>query len=107
MINAVRLKIENLFTYLRSKRRTWQLINLLCLKSLDALSKQQTDSHCRRLCMNTTWTAAVLPPEAMQLLPKRGIHRPSQQQNNHNCCGEQDLGGKPELQRGNKIQHLE
>lgn len=54
MINAVRLKIENLFTYLRSKRRTWQLINLLCLKSLDALSKQQTDSHCQRLCMKTT-----------------------------------------------------
>lgn len=104
MINAIRLKIENLFTYLRSKRCTWQLINLLCLESLDALSKQHTNSHCQRLCMNTTWTTAVQSHQkpCTSSLNKTGIHRPSQQQNNHNRCGEQDLRGKSELLRGNK-----
>lgn len=51
MINGIRLrlKLENLLTYLRNKRCTWQVISLLSLKGLDALSKQETNIQPKAL----------------------------------------------------------
>lgn len=45
MINKIRLrlKLENLLPCLRSKCGTWQVISLLSLKGVDALSKQETE----------------------------------------------------------------
>lgn len=71
MINGIRLrlKLENLLTYLRNKCCTWQVISLLSLKGLEALSKQESDSCCQNLCVKTELYGPA-PREAIHLLPK-------------------------------------
>lgn len=63
MINKIRLrlKLENLLTCLRSKCGTRQVISLSSLKSVDALSKQETDWGSQKLCVKANGSLTALP----------------------------------------------
>lgn len=97
MINRIRLrlKLENLLTYLRNKRCTWQVISLLSLKGLD---KQETDSCGQRFCAKTDQTV-VLPHQKPWTPCPTARHRSRTDTRDHNlialvrgCYAQQDAG---------------